>query len=42
MVIMTVSKYNFVAEKQHGNEENFTFHNAFHNAKLLIIRHTIV
>jgi len=29
MVIMTVSKYNFVAEKQHGNEENFTFHNDY-------------
>ncbi len=29
MVIMTVSKYNFAAEKQHGNEENFTFHNDY-------------
>lgn len=27
MVIMKVMKYNFVAEKQHGNEESFNFHN---------------
>ena len=29
MVIMKVSKYNFVAEKQQGNEESFTFHNDY-------------
>lgn len=27
MANMKVTKYNFVAEKQHGNEESITFHN---------------
>lgn len=29
MVIMKVSKYNFVAEKQPDNEESITFHNDY-------------
>lgn len=29
MVIMKVSKYNFVAEKQYGYEESFNFHNDY-------------
>lgn len=29
MVIMKVSKYNFVAEKQHDYEESITFHNDY-------------